>query len=85
MVYDKARLATPEPCRLRSEAALRRPEPLANIPPGRPEGPDPDLVRHRHFGTDLLTLDLVASPAATGARTGGGTSVLAQAARTSRR
>jgi 2-hydroxy-6-oxonona-2,4-dienedioate hydrolase len=41
MVYDKARFATPELCRLRSEAALKRPEHLANIAAVAPKAPIP--------------------------------------------
>ncbi|MGW4693827.1 alpha/beta fold hydrolase [Kitasatospora cineracea] len=41
MVYDKARFATPELCELRSEAALRRPEHLANIAAVAPKAPIP--------------------------------------------
>ncbi|MGW4808525.1 alpha/beta fold hydrolase [Kitasatospora sp. NPDC004272] len=41
MVYDQARFATPELCALRSEAALRRPEHLANIAAVAPKAPIP--------------------------------------------
>ncbi|MFD8334471.1 alpha/beta fold hydrolase [Streptomyces solisilvae] len=41
MVYDKARFATPELCRLRSEAALKRPEHLHNIASAAPKAPIP--------------------------------------------
>ncbi|MGW5354448.1 alpha/beta fold hydrolase [Streptomyces sp. NPDC004031] len=41
MVYDKARFATPELCELRSKAALRRPEHLANIAAAAPRAPIP--------------------------------------------
>ncbi|MGW2595074.1 alpha/beta fold hydrolase [Streptomyces sp. NPDC001515] len=38
MVYDKARFATPELCRARSDAALARPEHLRNYVDGLPQG-----------------------------------------------
>jgi 2-hydroxy-6-oxonona-2,4-dienedioate hydrolase len=38
MCYDKARFATPELCEARSEAALARPEHLANYVAGLPKG-----------------------------------------------
>ncbi|ROO87409.1 2-hydroxy-6-oxonona-2,4-dienedioate hydrolase [Actinocorallia herbida] len=46
MVYDKARFATPELCAARSEAALARPDHLANYVAGLPHGaPVPTWVR----------------------------------------
>ncbi|MER5475895.1 alpha/beta hydrolase [Streptomyces sp. NPDC002734] len=46
MVYDKARFATPELCEARSEAALARPEHLANYVDGLPKGaPLPKWVK----------------------------------------
>ncbi|GAB2830693.1 alpha/beta fold hydrolase [Actinocorallia aurea] len=46
MVYDKARFATPELCAARSEAALTRPDHLANYVDGLPHGaPVPTWVR----------------------------------------
>ncbi|MDX6740785.1 alpha/beta hydrolase [Actinocorallia sp. A-T 12471] len=46
MVYDKARFATPELCQARSEAALARPDHLANYVEGLPKGaPIPNWVR----------------------------------------
>ncbi|MEV7216930.1 alpha/beta hydrolase [Kitasatospora cineracea] len=41
MVYDRARFASPELCALRSEAALKRPEHLANIAAAAPHAPIP--------------------------------------------
>jgi len=41
MVYDKARFATPELSKLRSEAALQRPEHLRNIAEAAPKAPIP--------------------------------------------
>ncbi|MFJ5881353.1 alpha/beta fold hydrolase [Kitasatospora cineracea] len=41
MVYDRARFASPELCELRSEAALKRPEHLANIAAAAPHAPIP--------------------------------------------
>ncbi|MYU25092.1 alpha/beta hydrolase [Streptomyces sp. SID8352] len=41
MVYDTARFATPELCRQRSEAALKRPEHLKNIADVAPKAPIP--------------------------------------------
>ncbi|MFI6873450.1 alpha/beta fold hydrolase [Streptomyces sp. NPDC050400] len=46
MVYDKARFATPELCQARSDAALARPEHLANYVAGLPKGaPLPKWVK----------------------------------------
>ncbi|NYV75889.1 alpha/beta fold hydrolase [Streptomyces sp. UH6] len=46
MVFDKARFATPELCEARSDAALARPEHLANYVEGLPKGaPLPKWVR----------------------------------------
>ncbi|MEV5986530.1 alpha/beta hydrolase [Streptomyces sp. NPDC052051] len=47
MVYDKARFATPELCKARSDAALARPEHLRNYVAGLPKGaPIPKWVDH---------------------------------------
>lgn len=46
MVYDKARFATPELCKARSDAALARPEHLRNYVAGLPKGaPLPKWVK----------------------------------------
>ncbi|MEU6160612.1 alpha/beta hydrolase [Streptomyces sp. NPDC047130] len=60
MVYDKARFATPELCRARSEAALARPEHLANYVAGLPQGAPlprwvkPELLPHIAVPTLLI-------------------------------